>query len=165
MTDSEVQSFCFLPDTPLLIATWLLLCSWPRQSLACLVRTSRNTTVACSQRSQWKVLPLLYGSAACFLSRSQQVQNKVTTRFNKLIYICFKMYNAHCLIQGSGYPGASIYTYTALRQQWCQRVQEEQQSLRLLQRWEHKSNSFNLETMLRDHWKSLHREKSTKEDM
>lgn len=68
-------------------------------------------------RRRCQVLPVLYGSVAGFLSRSQQVQNKVTTRFNKLIYICLKMYNAHCLIQGSGYPGASIYTCTDLRQQ------------------------------------------------
>lgn len=31
-----------------------------------------------------------------FLSRSQQVQNKVTTRFNKLIYILFK--DVQCIL-------------------------------------------------------------------
>lgn len=48
-----------------------------------------------------KVFPLHYGSVAHFLSRSQQVQNKVTTRFNKLIYILFKdVQCTFCLIHG-----------------------------------------------------------------
>lgn len=66
-----------------------------------LIRTARNTMVLRSKRRHENVLPLHYGSVARFLSRSQQVQNKVTTRFNKLIYILFKdVQCTFCLIQG-----------------------------------------------------------------
>lgn len=66
-----------------------------------LIRTARNTGIPRSKGRREKVLPLHYGSVARFLSRSQQVQNKVTTRFNKLIYILFKdVQCTFCLIHG-----------------------------------------------------------------
>lgn len=82
---------------------FLVRCEEPRKTgcTVCLVRTGRNTENCIPQDVTEKVLPVYYCSVARFLSRSQQVQNKVTTRFNKLIYILFKdVQCTFCLIQG-----------------------------------------------------------------
>lgn len=82
---------------------FLVRCEEPRKTgcTVCLVRTARNTQNCAPQGVTEKVLPVYYCSVARFLLRSQQVQNKVTTRFNKLIYILFKdVQCTFCLIQG-----------------------------------------------------------------
>lgn len=75
---------CPLPDSTamqLLVRT-----DQPRPGRSDLVRTA-GSTVNCAPRMS---LSLAYALLLCgtFSCRSQQVQNKVTTRFNKLIYIC-----------------------------------------------------------------------------
>lgn len=95
-----------------------------------LVRTARNTW-HCAAGDVIIVLPLPYGSAACFLLRSQQVQNKVTTRFNKLIYILFKdVQCTFCLIQGFG-VSRNFYLHIYNSQTAMLKRQEGQQSLAL----------------------------------
>lgn len=94
---------------PQILRCWFLLVSfqvlgkvWTAKTecTVYLVRTARHTMILRSKRRH-EILALHYGSVAHFLSRSQQVQNKVTTRFNKLIYILFKdVQCTFCLIQG-----------------------------------------------------------------
>lgn len=92
-------------DTPLLISTCF-------RHVPGKVSTAETECAVSSVRTAWdsdKCTPrdvtaesdLRTSTLARFLSRSQQVQNKVTTRFNKLIYILFKdVQCTFCLIQG-----------------------------------------------------------------
>lgn len=109
MTDSEAQVHVFLPQT---LHCWFLLVSFYVLGKVWTAKTHRTHSSLkknCQehqdivlQKTSLKSLPLHYSSVAHFLSRSQQVQNKVTTRFNKLIYILFKdVQCTFCLIQGS----------------------------------------------------------------
>lgn len=146
-------------DFYLFPSTFLVRSEQPRETECTVysVRTARNTTTVHSKRRHWKVLPLHHGSVAHFLSRSQQVQNKVTTRFNKLIYILFKdVQCTFCLIQGFR-VSRNFYLHmyrpqTAMMSEgagraalWMPRTQV---------------NRFKIKTMLRDHW-----EKSPKREV
>ena len=122
-----------------------------------LKRTARNTRTLCSKRCHSEVLPLCYSSVAHFLSRSQQVQNKVTTRFNKLIYILFKdVQCTFCLIQGSR---VSRNFYLHMYRPRTAVMSEDARAAVSLLLAEHVSQTPNSETTLRDH-RGISRERS-----